>query len=52
MPIPRIPAIPELVRRHGPAAESIPDRDGDLSVLSANIERILDEEARRHGIDV
>jgi hypothetical protein len=52
MPIPRIPAIPELVRRHGPAAESIADREGDLSILSANIERILDEEARRHGIDV
>jgi hypothetical protein len=26
--------------------------DEDLSILSGKIKRILDEEARRHGIDV
>jgi hypothetical protein len=29
-----------------------PDTGADLSVLSAKMKRILDEEARRHGIDV
>jgi hypothetical protein len=41
-----------MVRRHGAAEERVADRNEDLSVLSDNIRRILEEEARRHGIDV
>jgi hypothetical protein len=36
--------------RHGARAEDAMDED--LDVLAARIKRILDEEARRHGIDV
>jgi len=52
MPTPRIPVIPGLVRHHSPLVEQVPSDDEALSMLSANIQRILDEEARRHGIDV
>jgi hypothetical protein len=39
--------VPALVGR--PDAET---PEEDLGRLTANIKRILDEEARRHGIDV
>ena len=34
------------------ASSTVPDTDRDLDLLSAKIERILAEQARRHGIDV
>jgi hypothetical protein len=48
----RLPSIPSLVRHHTPLVENVPSSDEQLSTLAANIQRILDEEARRHGIDV
>ena len=50
LPIARIPPTPGLVRHHGPWETT--SGDDELNILAANIERILDEEARRHGIDV
>ncbi len=44
--------VPGLVRHHSPLVEEVPSSDEQLSTLAANIQRILDEEARRHGIDV
>jgi hypothetical protein len=44
--------MPGLVRHHTPLVEELPSSDEQLSTLAANIQRILDEEARRHGIDV
>jgi hypothetical protein len=47
-----MPVLPvaAAAARHGARAEDTADED--LDVLAARIKRILDEEARRHGIDV
>jgi hypothetical protein len=52
VPVRRPRSIPGLVRHHTPLVEEVPSCDEQLSTLAANIQRILDEEARRHGIDV
>jgi hypothetical protein len=48
-----MPGLPvaAATARQGARAEAAIAED-DLSVLAARIKRILDEEARRHGIDV
>lgn len=52
VPLRRPRSVPGLVRHHSPLVEEVPSSDEQLSTLAANIQRILDEEARRHGIDV
>lgn len=47
------PSAPQALSLLGPyAAPSDPPRAEDLADLAAKIERILADEARRHGIDV
>ncbi len=46
-----VPAVAAAIVRHGARRESAASED-DLGVLASRIKRILDEEARRHGIDV
>ena len=45
-----IPALAAATARLGAQAEAVADEDLDL--LATKIKHILDEEARRHGIDV
>jgi hypothetical protein len=47
-PAPALAAM--IARQHARQEETIAEED--LTVLATNIKRILDEEARRHGIDV
>jgi hypothetical protein len=42
---------PRLVRSHHPMLPSL-DEEPDINTLTRKMERILDEEARRYGIDV
>lgn len=46
-----VPPVATATARQGAWAEAMA-ADDDLDVLAAKIKRILDEEARRHGIDV
>ena len=48
----RTPPTPGIARHRLPVMEVAPSTHDDLSVLSTNIQRILEEEARRYGIDV
>lgn len=50
-PVTVLPQVATAIIRQG-AAQDAMAVEGDLSVLAANLKRILDEEARRHGIDV
>jgi hypothetical protein len=52
VPLMRPRSVSGLVRHHSPLVEGVPNSDEQLNTLAANIQRILDEEARRHGIDV
>jgi hypothetical protein len=45
-----LPVATAAARFH--ARQELSEADDDLSILQAKIKRILDEEARRHGIDV
>lgn len=49
--MPSPPIATAIVRQGARQEESLPAED-DLSELAAKVKRILDEEARRHGIDV
>jgi hypothetical protein len=48
---PVLPFAADIARR-GAARDEAAAQEKDLSLLSAQIKRILDEEARRHGIDI
>jgi hypothetical protein len=47
-----VPPVAAAIARQGARQEEATAGDDDLSVLAARIKRVLDEEARRHGIDV
>jgi hypothetical protein len=44
--------VASAVARHGARRDEASAPENDLSQLAAQMKRILDEEARRHGIDV
>ena len=46
------PPVAAAIVRQGARREETPAAEDDLNMLAAKIKRILDEEARRHGIDV
>jgi hypothetical protein len=48
---PAHPVAAAIVRQGARRSEAAAEGD-DLGVLAAKIKRILDQEARRHGIDV
>jgi hypothetical protein len=47
-----IPPVAAGAARQGARQDEAAAHGEDLSVLAVQIKRILDEEARRHGIDV
>jgi hypothetical protein len=47
-----VSAVAAATVRRGARIEEVSAREDDLGALAARIKRILDEEARRHGIDV